>query len=175
MDDFGTQNATLWAQEKLFQILNYRYVNRLATVVTTNQDLAQIERASACAQDPELVTRAEILTSDYRRPTDDTGTSAVFTEQASRPDFQQFRGPPGEGISAQDLQTLDKAEKAAMDFAATRRVAGLRRPQLLWKNAPGGCHCQFPRRFGSLPSVRLCTRLAGSPAGNFQPPKHCPL
>ena len=36
LDDFGTQNATNWAQEKLFQIVNYRYINRLSTVVTTN-------------------------------------------------------------------------------------------------------------------------------------------
>jgi DNA replication protein DnaC len=26
LDDFGTQNATGWAQEKLFQIINYRYI-----------------------------------------------------------------------------------------------------------------------------------------------------
>jgi DNA replication protein DnaC len=29
LDDFGTQNATEWAQEKLFQIINYRYINHL--------------------------------------------------------------------------------------------------------------------------------------------------
>ncbi len=29
LDDFGTQNTTQWAQEKLFQIINYRYINRL--------------------------------------------------------------------------------------------------------------------------------------------------
>ena len=31
LDDLGTQNTTQWAQEKLFQILNYRYVPRLPT------------------------------------------------------------------------------------------------------------------------------------------------
>ena len=31
LDDFGTQSATEWAREKLFQILNYRYINRLPT------------------------------------------------------------------------------------------------------------------------------------------------
>ncbi|HVF24501.1 MAG TPA: ATP-binding protein, partial [Anaerolineales bacterium] len=35
MDDFGTHNATPWAQEKLFQIINYRYINKLPTVITT--------------------------------------------------------------------------------------------------------------------------------------------
>ena len=43
MDDFGTQNATGWAQEKLFQIINYRYTNKLPTVITTNLMLDQIE------------------------------------------------------------------------------------------------------------------------------------
>jgi DNA replication protein DnaC len=119
MDDFGTQNATLWAQEKLFQILNYRYVNRLATVVTTNQDLVQIEpRIRSRMLDPELVTRVEILASDYRRPTDDTGDSELSSLNRHRDQtFSSFEDRRGEGLSAQDLQTLDKAEKAAMDFA----------------------------------------------------------
>ncbi len=39
MDDFGTENATDWATEKLFQIINHRYRNRLPLVVTTNEDL----------------------------------------------------------------------------------------------------------------------------------------
>ncbi len=43
LDDFGTQNATGWAQEKLFQIVNYRYINKLSTVVTTNLALDEIE------------------------------------------------------------------------------------------------------------------------------------
>ena len=43
LDDFGTQNATGWAQEKLFQILNYRYINKLPLVVTTNLLLDEIE------------------------------------------------------------------------------------------------------------------------------------
>ncbi|MDP8924817.1 MAG: ATP-binding protein, partial [Chloroflexota bacterium] len=36
LDDLGTQSGTPWAQEKLFQLLNHRYVGRLPTVVTTN-------------------------------------------------------------------------------------------------------------------------------------------
>ena len=56
IDDLGTQNATPWAQEKLYQIFNYRYVNRLPTVVTTNQPLEEIEgRIHSRLRDPELV------------------------------------------------------------------------------------------------------------------------
>lgn len=49
LDDLGTQNATPWAAEKLYQILNYRYNAELPTVITTNQSLADI--------DPRLVSR----------------------------------------------------------------------------------------------------------------------
>jgi DNA replication protein DnaC len=35
LDDLGTESATSWAKEKLFQLINYRYVARLPTVVTT--------------------------------------------------------------------------------------------------------------------------------------------
>lgn len=38
LDDLGTQNVTPWAQEKLFQILNYRYVSRLRTIITLSFD-----------------------------------------------------------------------------------------------------------------------------------------
>jgi len=38
LDDLGSQSATPWAQEKLFQILNYRYVTGLATVITVSSD-----------------------------------------------------------------------------------------------------------------------------------------
>ena len=73
LDDFGTQNATAWAQEKLFQILNHRYINRLPTVVTTNLDLLDIEdRIASRLKDPELVVYVYIDATDFRNPTDDT-------------------------------------------------------------------------------------------------------
>ena len=36
LDDLGTESATPWAQEKLFQLLNHRYAARLPTVITTS-------------------------------------------------------------------------------------------------------------------------------------------
>jgi DNA replication protein DnaC len=36
LDDLGAQSSTPWAQEKLFQLFNYRYNARLPTVITTN-------------------------------------------------------------------------------------------------------------------------------------------
>lgn len=37
LDDFGEHSTTPWVQEKLYQVINYRYNARLATVITTRQ------------------------------------------------------------------------------------------------------------------------------------------
>ncbi len=49
LDDLGTESATAWAQEKLYQIFNYRYAKRLATVITMSKE---VEEA-----DPRLASR----------------------------------------------------------------------------------------------------------------------
>lgn len=43
LDDFGAESETQWANEKLYQILNHRTDLGLATVVTTNLKLTDIE------------------------------------------------------------------------------------------------------------------------------------
>jgi len=119
MDDFGTQNATAWAQEKLFQILNYRYINQLPLVVTTNLLLEQIEgRIRSRLEDPELVTRVFIQSPDYRRPTDDTTHSdlsslAMHHEQT----FSTWDDRQSESLTAEDRRSLEKALKTATDYA----------------------------------------------------------
>ncbi|HNS62645.1 MAG TPA: ATP-binding protein [Anaerolineales bacterium] len=71
MDDFGTQNATPWAQEKLFQIINARYINKLPTVITTNLILDEVEsRIRSRLQDAEFVKYIRITAPDFRRPTE---------------------------------------------------------------------------------------------------------
>jgi DNA replication protein DnaC len=71
MDDFGTHNATSWAQEKLFQIINYRYINKLPTVITTNLILDEIEsRIRSRLQDADFVRHVRITAPDFRRPKD---------------------------------------------------------------------------------------------------------
>ena len=113
MDDFGTQNATNWAQEKLFQILNYRYINRLPLVITTNLPLDDIEpRIRSRLMDPQLVTRVNILAPDFRNPTEDTGLG-VFNECT----FATFDLRKNEGLPVDDVQDLEKILKATRTFA----------------------------------------------------------
>jgi DNA replication protein DnaC len=45
LDDLGVHSATAWAQEKLFQILNYRYNGRLPTVITVGRPLEELPDA----------------------------------------------------------------------------------------------------------------------------------
>ena len=67
LDDLGTQSSTPWAQEKLFQLLNHRYNARLATVITTNQRLDEMEpRLRSRLLDPSLVNHFAITAPDFR-------------------------------------------------------------------------------------------------------------
>lgn len=67
LDDFGEQAATPWAQEKLYQLINYRYNARLATVITTCNDLDDIEsRISSRMVDPSLSLVFNMRAPDYR-------------------------------------------------------------------------------------------------------------
>ena len=67
LDDLGTQSSTPWAQEKLFQIFNYRYNAQLPTVITTNHELEEIDlRLRSRLVDPDLTDIIHILASDFR-------------------------------------------------------------------------------------------------------------
>ena len=55
LDNLGTQASTAWAQEKLFQIINYRYNAQLPTVITTNLEFEQIDvRIRSRLLDPRM-------------------------------------------------------------------------------------------------------------------------
>jgi DNA replication protein DnaC len=69
LDDLGTESATAWAREKLYQLLNHRYLANLATVITSNRAPERL--------DPRIVSRMQerafagellhIRADDYRR------------------------------------------------------------------------------------------------------------
>jgi DNA replication protein DnaC len=115
LDDFGTQNATGWAQEKLFQIINYRYINKLPLVVTTNLSLDEIEaRIRSRLADPDLVTDVRINAPDYRNPTDDIGHPELSSlDLMVNKTFGSFEDRASEGLKPDELKSLQKALKAA--------------------------------------------------------------
>ncbi len=123
LDDFGTQNATAWAQEKLFQIMNYRYINKLPTVITTNLALDEIEpRIRSRLSDPELVTQTRIQAPDYRRPISDAGHPELSSlDLLSNRTFENFSLRREEGLPAEALRSLKEAYEAAQNFAQKPR------------------------------------------------------
>ena len=43
LDDLGTESATAWAKEKLYQLFNHRYNARLPTVITTSREIDDLD------------------------------------------------------------------------------------------------------------------------------------
>ena len=85
LDDLGAENATAWATEKLFQLINYRYNYRMPTVVTTNHRLLSHmdERIRSRLSDRSFVRHVAIESTDYRerhagraRPASQSGGAA---------------------------------------------------------------------------------------------------
>jgi DNA replication protein DnaC len=119
LDDLGTQNTTPWAQEKLFQIINHRYVNQLATIITSNQQLAEIDgRIRSRLIDPDLVTLVQITAPDYRSPKSDTSQPVLSTLQHhANQTLGNFNLREVEKLTPEEQQSLRKAHNAACEYA----------------------------------------------------------
>ncbi len=119
LDDLGTQNTTPWAGEKLYQIINHRYVNQLPTVITTNQSLTEIDgRISSRLRDPGLVTTIRINAPDYRSPMVDTTTPQLSSLMLhSKQTLSNFSLRENEKLAPEASHSLEKAYHAARQFA----------------------------------------------------------
>jgi DNA replication protein DnaC len=119
LDDLGTQNTTAWAQEKLFQILNHRYMYNLPVVITTNLDLESIEgRIRSRLKDTAMVTRCDITAPDYRDSMSDRSQSELTTlHYHSERTFGTFSLRKDEKLEAGVLKSLDNAFKTAQNYA----------------------------------------------------------
>jgi len=72
LDDLGTESATTWAQEKLFQILNHRYAARKPTAITMATPLKDVSpRIRSRMLDVRRCTVFEILAGLYHGPAQD--------------------------------------------------------------------------------------------------------
>jgi DNA replication protein DnaC len=104
LDDLGTQSTTPWAQEKLFQLLNHRYVSRLPTVLTTNQRPDEMEpRLRSRLIDPSLVTHFAIIATDFRG-----GKNAGFGDLST--------------LHLHREQTFETFDRNRRDLAADERI-----------------------------------------------------
>jgi DNA replication protein DnaC len=67
LDDLGAEHTTPWAKEKLFQIINHRYIHTLPTVVTTNEQMNGLDdRIRSRLSDIHVVRHVVIHADDYR-------------------------------------------------------------------------------------------------------------
>jgi DNA replication protein DnaC len=123
LDDLGTESSTPWAQEKLFQILNYRYVARLPTVITTNHELEEIQtRLRSRLLDNNTVSKVKILAPDYRRgyvdrDQSDLSSLTLHAEQT----FETFGLRRREKLDQNKRENLKRAFDTAYDFAKNPR------------------------------------------------------
>lgn len=114
LDDLGTQSATPWAQEKLFQLMNHRFNTRLPTIVTTNLPLEEFdERLRTRLSDPSL---ARVWTLEERRPQELRALDAlnlplIRDMTFDRFDHRSLHLPP------EDRRALENAYRHALAFA----------------------------------------------------------
>lgn len=66
LDDLGTHSATPWAQEKLYQIFNYRYNAHLPTIITIADGVALDERLKSRLFDIRRCTNLRLMVPGYR-------------------------------------------------------------------------------------------------------------
>ncbi|MEX2425883.1 MAG: ATP-binding protein [Thermomicrobiaceae bacterium] len=67
LDDLGTENATPWAREKLYQLMNHRYNNRRPTIVTSNRNIDELDgRIASRLSDGRICQGIAIRAADYR-------------------------------------------------------------------------------------------------------------
>ncbi|MBL7065384.1 MAG: ATP-binding protein [Anaerolineae bacterium] len=128
LDDLGTESGTPWAQEKLFQIFNYRYNARLPTVITTNHELEEIPlRLRSRLVDPDLSRIVSITALDYRGGmgmeqvrSDLSSLSLHSLGLHSRQTFENFDLRKGE-LPREEEESLKEAFDKARAFAEDPR------------------------------------------------------
>ena len=117
LDDLGAENPSQWAQEKLFQLLNHRYVNRMPTVITTNVELDRIDgRIRSRMVDPDLCSFHRLNVPDYRRAIENRNQTAIQTD-LSRYKHMRFETFSLQGVSPDERTTLESALYTAQRFA----------------------------------------------------------
>lgn len=117
LDDLGVENPSAWAKEKLFQLLNHRYMHRLPTVITTNAELERLDpRISSRLHDVDHASRVIIDAPDYRNTDVDqrdhlTSSLSLHREQT----FETF--DPKSGLSVEEQRNLVNVANAAVAYA----------------------------------------------------------
>jgi DNA replication protein DnaC len=122
LDDLGAHSSTPWAQEKLFQLFNYRYNAQLPTVVTSNHELEDIDvRIRSRLIDPDLAQIVKIMAPDFRQSGVAQGVSELSSLSLHADQtFATFDSRQHE-LDRDKAENLKRAFTFARDFAAAPR------------------------------------------------------
>ena len=115
LDDLGGHSSTPWAQEKLYQVLNYRHLSQLPTVITISVPPESLdERWQTRIWDPQLSTSFAIGAGRGRGPAEEWGM--VEPELRRRMTFESF-DVAGNSAGTAQRQSLEAALRMAQNFA----------------------------------------------------------
>lgn len=115
LDDFGGHSSTAWAQEKLYQILNYRHSNRMPTVFTMGSPVEGMEtRLQTRLADPEVSVMCSLGAQRYRGLSGQIGSPKP--ELLERMTFDTFN-VRGNKADSKQRGSLEVALVAAKEYA----------------------------------------------------------
>jgi DNA replication protein DnaC len=117
LDDLGTQSATPWAQEKLFQVLNHRYNSQLPTVVTTNLNVDRLdERLRMRLTDPAIARVYHVEAA--AKAVDANLPDALDLDRIREMTFENFDVAVPH-LTADQRWSIEAAYRSALAFAET--------------------------------------------------------
>ena len=120
LDDLGGHSSTPWAQEKLYQILNFRYSYQMPTVFTLGTPVEELEnRWQTRLADPEVATICSLGVPERSGLSGQIGS--MKPEILSRMTFDKFRVDESELNSIKatpdQLESLNEAFTHAVHYA----------------------------------------------------------
>ena len=116
IDDLSSHTGSLWAQEKLFQIFNYRFNSELPTVITVRGPLHRLDEGLRTRlENTEGFSRVFALGQYNTRLNRRIGD--LPTEMTQRMTFESFDEKGGQTASGDQQASLSQAKKTAMSFS----------------------------------------------------------
>ena len=114
LDDFGAHSATPWAKEKLEQLLNHRFTNRLPTVIVTITSIEELDERM----------RTRLADSDFCQVQITGSRPSALSNWGWAPEFELQKEMTfdnfvwkRDNLPSDERQNLEKAYRLAVDFA----------------------------------------------------------
>ena len=114
LDDIGAHNGTPWAEEKLFQVVNHRYLNGLPTILTSGVPLERLDgRLQSKLTDPRNALVIDLGGATGAKTVSLGGIPSAMLRDMT---FDSFE-PQGRARTREDRETLAAALYASRAFS----------------------------------------------------------